>query len=159
MDAVALAAALEGSALGEWMRGSAFAYPAANLLHLLGLVLLIGGIGVVDLRLMGLGQALPLAPLARFLTPFAVAGLALMLASGVLLFAADAGPLLRLPLFGWKMAVVGVAVLNAAGFQLLWRGRANGWRGTPPVAARSMAALSVGLWLAAAVLGRLLAYA
>ena len=158
--ATAAAAALETSAFGVWMRTSPVAYPVANLVHLLGLVLLIGGIGVVDLRLLGLGRKIPLAALSRFLTPLAVAGLVLMLASGVMLFAADAGPLLRAPLFGWKVAVIGLALVNALGFQVLWRGRIE-TRGqeAPPPLARMMAALSIGLWLTAATLGRLLAYA
>lgn len=37
MDPASLAAALEASDLGEWASGSAFAYPLANLVHLLGL--------------------------------------------------------------------------------------------------------------------------
>lgn len=159
MDAVAAAAALEASAFGVWMRTSSVAYPVANLIHLLGLVLLLGGIGVVDLRLLGFGRKIPLAPLSRFLTPLAVAGVVLMLASGVMLFAADAGPLLRAPLFGWKVAVIGLALVNALGFQVLWRGRLESWGHAPPLFARGMAAASIALWLTAATLGRLLAYA
>lgn len=158
MDFTAAAAALEASAFGVWMRSSAQAYPVANLVHLLGLVLLVGGIGVVDLRLLGFGRKIPLVPLSRFLTPLAIAGVVLMLASGVMLFAADAVPLLRAPMFGWKLAFIGLAILNAVGFQLLWRGRLAAWADTPPPAARVMAACSLGLWLAAATLGRLLAY-
>ena len=88
---VAAAAALEGSALGVWARGSPDAYPAANLAHLLGLVMLVGGIGILDLRLAGLARALPAAALSRLLTPVALAGLVLMAGSGAVMFAADAG--------------------------------------------------------------------
>lgn len=158
MDVTTVAAALEASAFGVWMRTSSIAYPVANLIHLLGLVLLVGGIGVVDLRLLGFGRKIPLAPLARFLTPLAALGVMLMLASGLMLFAADAVPLLRAPMFGWKLAVIGLALLNALGFQALWRGRVAAWEDAPPPLARAMAALSIGLWLTAATLGRLLAY-
>ena len=47
MEPLALAAQLEASPLGLWARGSAVGYPLANLAHLLGLVMLIGGIGVL----------------------------------------------------------------------------------------------------------------
>src|SRR3546814_8688126 len=60
---------VEGSALGGFARGSSWAYPIANLIHLFGLVLLVGSIGIVDLRLVGAFRALPLASLARALTP------------------------------------------------------------------------------------------
>ena len=73
-----LAAMVEASQLGAFARGSSWAYPAANLIHLLGLVLLVGGIGIVDLRLIGLFPALPLGPLVRALTPLALAGLTLI---------------------------------------------------------------------------------
>ena len=34
----------------DWAASSAYAYPAANTIHVLALVLLLGGIGLVDLR-------------------------------------------------------------------------------------------------------------
>ncbi|CFU11540.1 Uncharacterised protein [Bordetella pertussis] len=68
MDPPAWAALLEACALGAWMRGSSWAYPAANLAHLLGLVLLVGAMLLLDLRLLGLGRRFALAdvwPAAR----------------------------------------------------------------------------------------------
>jgi len=158
MDLTAAAHALESSALGAWVRGSPVAYPVANLVHLLGLVLLIGGIGIVDLRLIGLGRRIPLMPIARFLTPLAIAGLMLLLASGFLLFAADAGPLIRSAAFRWKMVLLALALINAILFQLLWRRKVGGWSRGVPSPARAMAGLSLGLWLAIATFGRLIAY-
>lgn len=158
MDLSAAAAALESYGLGVWMRTSPIAYPAANLAYLFGLVLLASGIGAVDLRVLGFGRAMPLAALARFLAPLAVAGVLLMLASGTMLFAADAAPLLRSPLFGWKLAVIALALVNALVFEGLWRRRLENWTGRVPLAARLMAGLSIVLWLTAVTLGRLLAY-
>jgi hypothetical protein len=148
------AAALEGSPLGAAMRGSW--YPPANVVHVVGLVLLVGGIGVVDLRIVGLGRAIPLAALSRMLTPFAIAGLALLAASGFLLFAADAGPHLKQDVFRWKMALLALALVNAAAFRARFGDFADGHE--PPAAARAMAGLSLALWVAVAVLGRLIAY-
>ena len=90
---IAWAAWLEATALGEQMRSSALLYPALNLLHLLGLVLLLGPMLLLDARLLGAGRSFPLTAVSRTLTPLAVAGLLLLLGSGVCLFAADAGPL------------------------------------------------------------------
>ena len=155
---LAIAAAIEGSAYGEWARGSAYAYPVANLLHLLGLVLLVGGIGIVDLRLAGLFPRIPAAPLSRALTPLAIAGLILMAASGSVLFAADAVPLAGSTIFRWKLALIAVALANALAFRLLWRTRIAGWESDPPMIGRVMAAGSVLLWLCVGSLGRLIAY-
>lgn len=155
----ALAALLEASALGQWARGSAIAYPVANVLHLLGLVLLIGGIGVVDLRLAGFLPSLPTAPLAKALTPFALAGLALLALSGAVMFAADAGPMVASEIFRLKLALIGLGLGHAMLFRWLWRSRLDSWETSPPLAGRLMALGSLGLWLSVGTLGRWIAYA
>lgn len=155
----ALAALLEASALGQWARGSAVAYPVANVCHLLGLVLLVGGIGVVDLRHAGLWRALPLEPLVQALTPLAMMGLLLMAASGLVMFAADAGPMVRSDIFRLKMALIAAGLVHAALFRALWRGRMAAWEADPPLAGRLMALGSLALWLCVGALGRLIAYA
>jgi hypothetical protein len=149
-----LASAIEASQLGAFARGSSWAYPAANLIHLLGLVLLVGGIGIVDLRLIGLFPALPLDPLARALTPFAIAGLALMAISGPILFAADATALARSGTFAWKLVLILMALANAASFRWLRRGNS----GEPAGVERLMACASIILWVTVAALGRMIAY-
>ena len=64
---------LADSPLGVWAMDTALAYPIANVVHVLGLVLLLGAIGLVDLRLLGLVRSLPLQPLYRALVPVAAA--------------------------------------------------------------------------------------
>lgn len=148
-----LAAALEASQLGMIARGSAWAYPIANLVHLLGLVLLVGSIGILDLRIIGAFPSLPLPALSRALTPLAVTGLILMLPSGLVLFAADAGALVGSDQFWRKMVLIAIAVANALAFRLVGR------RGTrPTMVMRVMAGASLALWLSVAALGRLIAY-
>ncbi len=154
----AAAAWLDMIGIGPWARGSALAYPVANTLHLLGLVMLVGGIGVVDLRITGLWRALSVADLSRALTPVAIAGLILMAASGVILFAADGMALARSSLFGQKLVIIAIALANAAAFRLLWGARYGRWPDRAPIAARAMAAASLVLWLAAGASGRWIAY-
>jgi hypothetical protein len=152
-----LAEALETSPVGAAMRATRGLYPAVNLAHLLGIVLLVGGIGVVDLRVLGLGRAVPLAALSRFLTPTAVVGLVLLIVSGGLLFCADAGPFTRSPLFQAKIILIILAVINAALFRRLFGDFDEGEQ--PTASARLMAAGSLGLWIGATAVGRYLAYA
>ena len=149
---IGLVQALEASALGEAMRGSWYAY--VNVAHLLGLVLLVGGIGVLDLRIAGLGRGIPIAPLSRFLTPFAVAGLVNLVVSGFLLFAADAGPLFQSNVFRLKLAFAAVALMNA----LVFRRAFGDLTREPTAPARALALVSLGLWLSVGCLGRLIAY-
>lgn len=149
------AAWLNTAGIGQWARGGV--YPAINVAHVLGLIALVGGIGVVDLRLTGLWRGLPAAVLARALTPIAVVGLLVMLASGVLLFAADGPALARSGLFQFKIALVGLAVGNALIFRWRWRDASN-WDERPSSLARLSATFSLALWLTIVVAGRMIAY-
>lgn len=145
---------MEASQLGTFARGSAWAYPAANLIHLLGLVLLLGGIGVVDLRIIGAFRTLPVDSVIRALTPLAICGLVLLALSGPVLFAADAVALSRSDVFARKLVLIGIALLNALCFRWIRRGRS----GEAGVLERVVALASILLWLSVAALGRLIAY-
>lgn len=155
---IAWAAWLEATALGEQMRSSALLYPALNLLHLLGLVLLLGPMLLLDARLLGAGRSFPLTAVSRTLTPLAVAGLLLLLGSGVCLFAADAGPLAVDRLLQLKLLLIALGIGNALLFRRLWNARLANWDQAAPVLGRMQAALSLLIWLLVMSLGRLLAY-
>jgi hypothetical protein len=155
----AWAAALEASPLGEWMRGSALAYPIVNVAHLLGLVLLVGPILLLDLRLMGFGRQFALPAVSPLLTAWAVAGLGLLIVAGFLMFAADAGPLLKNPIMQLKLVGIALGIANAALFRLLWREHLADWDQRPPAIGRVQAMLSIAIWLCVGTLGRWIAYA
>ncbi len=152
------AEAVGASGFGQWASGSAVAYPLANVVHLLGLVMLVGAIGIVDLRLAGAFRSIPAAALSRALTPIAIVGLALMVPSGATMFAADAAALAGSGVFRTKLLLIGLALTNAVAFRWLWHGRIAGWDDAPPIAGRLMAAASIALWLAIGALGRMIAY-
>ena len=154
----AWAEAIEDSTLGELMRESLLAYPAANLLHILGLALLVGPILALDLRLLGFARAVALPAASKLLTPIAITGLLLMIISGPPLFAADAGPLALHPLMQIKMALLALAIANALLFRRLWHKRLAEWDAAPPAFGRAHAVASILLWLTVAACGRLIAY-
>jgi hypothetical protein len=158
IDIAALASSIETSSMAAWLRGSGWAYPAVNLVHLLGLTLLIGPIALLDLRLLGLGRKFPVVEVSAALTPWAIAGLVLLIGSGCLLFTADAVPLHKNPLLQLKLGCIVLATLNALAFRRLWAHRLAGWDLHPPLSGRVQAAMSLALWPVAGTLGRLLAY-
>ncbi len=149
----AIAGWVAATPFAAWAAGSSFAYPAANVVHLLGLVLLLGGIGLIDLRLIGAFRSLPLEPLARALTPLGLAGLILLGASGAVMFAADTA-VAASETFRTKLVFILLALLNAVAFRLLYGRTAE----PAPVPARLMGAASLGLWLAVGYHGRMIAY-
>lgn len=120
--------------------------------------MLIGGIGILDLRLAGLFRRIPTAELASAVTPIALAGLLLLIPSGVTMFAADASALVNSTTFRTKLILIALALANAVAFRILWQGRIEQWDVRPPVWGRLMAAISLLLWLSVAALGRWIAY-
>jgi len=157
-SAATLAASVEASAFALWLRSSPWVYPLVNLVHLLGLTLLIGPIGLLDLRLLGFGRRFPIAAVSDALTPYAANGLVLLIASGAMLFCADAVPLHRNALLQAKLCCIVLGLINAFAFCRIWSRRFVDWDQQPPLTGRVQAALSLLLWPSAGVLGRLLAY-
>ncbi|MDX5364575.1 MAG: hypothetical protein LPJ91_10515, partial [Pseudazoarcus pumilus] len=84
-------------AWGSWLKGSLWAYPALEAVHIMGIALLFGSLVVFELRMLGAARALPAEALARLALPVSVGGFALAAMSGLMLFAADAFDLLVNP--------------------------------------------------------------
>ena len=151
----AIAERVAATPFAEWAASSALAYPVANTVHVLALVVLLGGIGLVDLRLLGLFRALPLEPLARALTPLAATGVLVLATSGSILFAAGAKSLGNSGTFRLKLILIGIALANVILFR--WRYGATP-SDPPPLGARVLALISLLLWTSVAIAGRLIAY-
>jgi uncharacterized protein DUF6644 len=151
--------ALQESALGHVMRSSPVLYPAAEILHIIGFVLLVGSIIALDLRLLGIGRAIAIQPLARLLLPLSRIGFVVAIGMGFLLFSADAAHVVRNPAFQAKLLLIAAALLNIliahAG---PWRRLAAGWDGETPAGAKATACASLLLWLSTLTAGRLIAY-
>lgn len=158
MDPAALAAVLEASALGTWMRGGGWNYAIVNVLHLVGLALLVGPILLLDLRLLGFGTQFPAHAVSRALTPFAAAGLLVALPSGIALFSADAVALLGNRVLQIKLIAVALGILNITLFHRMFARHLPDWDRARPGLARVSALLSIGLWLGILVAGRMIAY-
>jgi hypothetical protein len=136
----------------NWIAEHAWLYPALEAAHVFGIALLLGSLAVLELRVWGLGAAVPVQPLARLALPVTLGGFGLVACSGLLMFASQPDELLARPLFFWKLGVIVLAGLNAVLFH------ARGSLAKLDAWARGQAALSVGLWLAAIICGRWLAY-
>jgi hypothetical protein len=157
MDPQALAAALEASALGAWARDG-WHYPIVNVLHLIGLALLVGPIVLLDLRLLGFGRAFAPDAVSAAVTPLAAGGLLLMLASGIALLVADAAALAANRMLLLKLLLVALGLANAIAFRVLYGRHLVRWQQAVPLPARVQASLSILTWGSALVAGRLIAY-
>ena len=139
----------------EALRLSSWAYPAVNILHIVGVALLFGAIVPLDLRLAGWRrEEASLASLASVLQPVAISGFILAGLAGLLLFATDAVAYAASPLFRAKLILIAAALGNA------WLLRRVDWQ-NPALSSRRLAlagAASLLLWLGTIALGRLIAY-
>jgi hypothetical protein len=146
--------------LAEFMRASAWAYPLTEALHIMGIALLAGAAALFDLRLLGMTPALPVTVAARHLLRTSHLGLLVTALSGGLLFSAGPLEMAANSAFRIKLALIAAAGLNALLFHLRpFRGVRN-WDDavvTPP-AARAAALVSLVLWAAVIVCGRLIGY-
>ena len=146
--------ALEQSSLGAAARGSGWLYALANMSHVLGAALLVGAIATFDIQV--LRRAKNVGVIASAVTPVAAFGLALQVASGVVLLAADAMPVVVNPAFQFKMAMFALGLVNIAAFRWRFGGRLKA--DTPLEGATGFAALGLASWLLVLLAGRFIAY-
>jgi hypothetical protein len=150
---------IENTAFSTWLRESEspFAFYFILLFHTFGLALLVGANAVVDLRLLGVARAIPLAPLKRLFRIMWI-GFAMNAATGILLVLAYPTKSLTNPDFYIKLALIGLAIwvmqkLNRQVFQDSSLSEAE-----MIAKGATLAKFSIFLWFGAITAGRLLAY-
>ncbi len=129
-----------------------WAYPALEVLHLMGVALLVGNLVLLELRVFGRGAALPVAELARLSLTLVAVGFSLAAVSGSIMFATQPGDLLANRAFTLKMLLLFVAGSNAAMFH------ARQSLQKMDRTARVLMLLSSLIWIAMIALGRWIAY-
>lgn len=150
MSLYAQFAAVEASALGSTIKESLWLFPAIEAVHLLALALLGGAILLLNLRLLGVGLSdQSVSEVERGARPWLVAALATMIVTGVLIGTSEALKLYDKPAFWVKMVALLAALVFTFALQLpLARREVSG------LAAKTLATISLGLWLIVALAGR-----
>jgi uncharacterized membrane protein len=132
-------------------------WPFVETLHFLGLSLLIGTVGLFDLRLLGLAQHISIHSLHK-LVPWGVVGYLMNLITGIMFVSSAPDQYLHNPAFISKLSFMGVAGINMILFYLI------SWpAGTLDSElrlrhARTGAAVSLFCWLGVIVCGRLITF-
>ena len=139
-------------------------WPLAEMIHFIGMALLIGSIGMLDFRILGLGKGLPFSKLEA-LVPLGIAAFAANAATGILFVLANptGGPAAYLTnmAFQIKMILILIAGINAVMFYVLGISRqlaALGPEDDAPVNAKVVASASLALWIGVIIFGRLIMY-
>ena len=134
------------------LKTHAWAYPALEVVHIVGIALLIGNLVLLELRVFGRGAALPVQDLARLGLTVALCGFGIAGVSGLLMFATQPAELLSSRAFTLKMLLLMLAGCNAAWFH------ARGSLARLDTLARVQMLLSTAIWLGVVVCGRWIAY-
>ena len=155
----ALVQAIEGGAINTWVLSTYWLWPLLEIIHFIGLSLLLGSILVVDLRLAGFLRQIDLKSTHRLL-PWAVIGFGMNLASGFLFFMGDPGRYSINIGFQIKMILVLIAGLNVLIFALKIDPLIENWdpHGDTTGLAKTVAWVSLLTWTGVLLLGRLIPY-
>jgi hypothetical protein len=129
-----------------------WAYPALEVVHIVGIALLFGGLLVFELRMLGFAHELPAPKLARLTLLPALVGFGLCAATGLTMFSTQPGELLANTAFRIKLLLIGLAGANAVWFHV--RGGLVASGAVPKL----QCLLSLGFWLAVIICGRWIAY-
>jgi len=158
--APAIFVALEGSAFAAAVRQSPYAYMAANVAHILSLMVFFGAVAVMDLRLVGFFHATSPGSMLRRARLIAILGFCGLVASGTVLFVAEASHIVLNQVFQIKMLLIALALANITWFEYAVAPRVRDLRPHTPLPARArfIGVTSIAIWLAVAACGRLIAY-
>jgi hypothetical protein len=155
-----LALWLRGTSLSHAINQSTWLWAACETLHFLGMALLIGAIGLLDARMLGLFRQLPVGSLER-LVPWGVAGFVVNLFTGMVFFVGAPGQYIQNTAFLFKMLFIVLAGINIAMFYLTGLGRRVDRLGPgegAPASAKLVAASSLFLWFGVLFWGRMLPF-
>lgn len=158
--APAIFVAIEGSAFAAAVRQSPYAYMAANVAHILSLMVFFGAVAVMDLRLAGAFQATWPGSMLRRARLVAILGFIGLVSSGAVLFVAEASHVVLNPIFQLKLALIAIALVNIAWFEYAVAPKVRDLQPHTPLPgrARFIGVTSIAIWLAVAACGRLIAY-
>lgn len=156
MSAATLMHLLEAQPYAQAIAQSRWLFPALETLHVLTLTLVVGSVGIVDLRLMGVAfRERGVRELSGSVLPWTWGAFAVAVTCGALLFSSKASLYFVNPPFRLKMLCLLLAGLNMIVFHA-WSARdmARWDYGVPPARARIAGGLSLMLWVTIVASGR-----
>ncbi|MGE3844192.1 MAG: hypothetical protein AB7I50_21680 [Vicinamibacterales bacterium] len=143
-----------------WVQANAeWLWPLSEALHFVGLAMLVGIAGFLDLRLLGFMRSVPVKAVKDFL-PWSFIGFALVAATGIAFYASQPWQYARNPTWWFKVFFIVLAGANALLFEtaLAHRAMALGPNENTTVGMKMVGATSLMSWLMVLYCGRMLAF-
>lgn len=136
------------------LNNNEWAFPLAEIIHIASFAVAIGTITIVDLRLLGVGmRRQSSAQLLKDTTPWTLAGLAIVLISGPLIFSSDPNMYLNNPGFQFKMwALLAAIVYNYTIHRKVAKSNPS------PMLGKLVGGVSLALWVSVVFGGLFIAF-
>lgn len=146
----------DATTIGVVIRNSTYIFPIVEVIHLLGLTLLLGTITVTDLRMLGIGmRRQSVSTVARQLAPWTTWGIIVTIVTGILLFLSEALKCYGNAAFPYKMwSLLGGIIV----YFLIQRRLTAPGASASPIQMKIVAALSLLFWYGVAIAGRAIAF-
>lgn len=143
--------------LGQFAREFAPVFTTCLVIHFVGLCLLLGAMMVIDLRILGVGKQIPISAALKLL-PVAIGAFIVNLLTGIVFFCFDPFGYWENPAFRIKLVLLAVAGLNALLFTFVEHRKLAATEAghDAPALAKASAALSLFVWFAVILFGRLI---
>lgn len=155
---------LISTGIGDYVATHDWVWPLCETLHFFGMSVLLGTVGVVDLRILGVGKGLPIHVLERFI-PLGIIAFIVNATTGFIFVAGNpvGGPMEYLTNLSFllKMLVVLIAGINLAVFYVTGVERklaAVPAEGDAPGSAKAIAVVSLTAWIFVIIFGRFIMY-
>jgi hypothetical protein len=159
-----LAAILDIGWLAAFVNDYDWVWPICEMLHFIGMALLIGTVGWLDIRILGLGKGVPIASLEK-LIPIGILGFVLNVGTGVVFVTGNiaGGPMAYLGnlAFQIKMLLILVAGLNLFAYYFMGIARdavSVTAAGDAAPGAKVVAIVSLVAWFGVIYFGRMIMY-
>ncbi|HEY2383211.1 MAG TPA: DUF6644 family protein [Terriglobia bacterium] len=157
MSIPGILSAIESSSVPEAIRNSLYWFPLIEAFHVLGLAMVFGTIAVIDLRLLGIASTKrSFRRIASDVLKWTWASFGLTVVTGSLMFSTNAAVYYHNFFFRTKMVLLMLAGINMLVFELTAARTVHRWDNDAkaPLAGRTVAAISLVLWIAIIFLGR-----
>ncbi|MGJ8647025.1 MAG: hypothetical protein ACSHXJ_09020 [Marinomonas colpomeniae] len=158
------------SALNHYIVTHSYVWPTLESLHFIGLCLLFGSLLLIDLRALGVAKTVPFEAVEKFLL-VSITGFMINLTTGIAFLFGDPSRYFVNPSFQLKMLCIILALLNALYFSLQMKKHNESFSIEQeesetelpvgiilPINMKWAAGLSLALWVAVIVFGRLIPY-
>jgi hypothetical protein len=161
MDMAAWEIWVRSTALHAFVRQhEPWVWPLCEMLHYLGLSMLLGTVGLFDLRMLGLAKGIAPAAIHR-LIPWGIGGYGVNVLTGIVFFTGHPDQYFYNNAFRFKalfMAVAGINILVFYGSGIFREMKALPGGADIPLRIKIIAATSLAMWVAVLICGRLLTF-